>query len=301
MRTFFIGLAMSMAGASLLAPAVPAAATAAAERLPTGDGSFVFTGWQGPAITVFTHLPTTVTADTPIVFVMHGRGRDAERYRKEWAGLADANKFILITPQFDKAAFPDTQMYNHGGFRNADGSLRPRAQWTFSAIEPMFDAVKARTGSKVARYAIYGHSAGAQFVHRYVLLVPHPRISAAVSANAGSYAWPSFEKDYPFGLRGAPVDNAQLKRAFATPLVVLLGTADIDPNSESLPRDPAAMEQGPYRLARGKAFYTAAEAKAKELGVPFRWRLRYADGIAHSDGGMAAFAAPLLAEGFGAK
>lgn len=272
-----------------------------AAQLPAGDGSFQFTGWNGPAITVFTHLPPTVTATTPIVFVMHGQGRDAERYRRDWASLADANGFVLVTPQFDRKTFPASRDYNYGGFEDAAGKLRPRDQWTFSAIEPMFDEVRRRTASRVAKYEIYGHSAGAQFVHRYILLMPNPRISSAVSANAGSYAMPVFDVTYPFGLRGAPVDEAQLKRALAMPLVVLLGTADIDPNHPALPKQPEAMAQGPFRLARGKAFYESAKAVAERLHAPFNWQLRFAEGIAHSDGGMAAFAAPFLGEAGGKK
>src|SRR3546814_9157712 len=75
-----------------------------------------------------------------------------------------------------------------------------------------------------------------------------PLIDIAISANAGSYTMPVVDVDYPFGLRGAPVDEAGLKRALAMPLVVLLGTADNDPHHPSLPDQPEAMAQGPYRL-----------------------------------------------------
>jgi poly(3-hydroxybutyrate) depolymerase len=235
-----------------------------------------------------------VTAATPIVFVMHGHGRDPDRYLREWTPLADANRFILVVPEFDNARFPGSRSYNHGNFRDAQGRERPRDSWSFSAIDPLFDEVRARTGSQVPTYAIYGHSAGAQFVHRFALFMPEARFHAAVSANAGSYAFPTFDVAFPFGLGGTPVDQAALARALAKPMVILLGTADIDPDDDNLPRQPEAMRQGPYRLARGEAFYAAAKAKAAELGVRFGWQLKYAKGIGHSNGDMAAFAAPLL-------
>lgn len=301
------GLATAIGVAALLAAAAPPsastvpqamAASPASASLPAGDGSFVFTGWKGPPVKVYTHLPDHVTATTPIVFVMHGMLRDPIRYRNEWRALADSGRFILITPEFDQKNFPHNRAYNYGGFRTRDGSLRPRDEWTFAAIDPLFEQVRHLTGSRVQTFAIYGHSAGAQFTHRYVLLTQDPLVGIAISANAGSYTMPVLDIDYPYGLRGAPVDEAGLKRALAMPLVVLLGTADIDPNHRELPRDPEAMAQGPYRLARGNTFYATAKAAADRLHTPFNWTLQFAPGVAHSDRDMAPFAAKILAQHF---
>src|SRR3546814_12883726 len=93
---------------------------------------------------------------------MHGAGRDPDRYRNEWRALADTNAFILITPGFDKKNFPKSRSYNYGGFRDADGDLRPRDEWTFAAIDPLFREVRQRTGTQVETFGIYGHSAGGQ-------------------------------------------------------------------------------------------------------------------------------------------
>lgn len=289
-------------GALLLAasPIVAVAQTnetpqSAAERLLAGDGRFQFDGWAGPAIQVWTHVPAAVEASTPVVIVMHGRGRDADRYLAEWRDLAEQHRFILAVPEFDAERFPRANAYNHGHFRTQDGASRPRETWTFSAIEPLFDAVKQRTGSQVEGYGLYGHSAGAQFVHRFALLMPEARYRVAVSANAGSYAFPDLEIDYPFGLHGAPVDEADLKAALQRPLTILLGTADTDPNHASLPRGARADRQGEHRLARGEAFFEAGRAAAARLGVPFGWRIAHAPGVAHQNGGMAQTAAPILA------
>lgn len=277
----------------------PLAISANTERLAAGSGTFAFDGWAGPSLTIWYYVPAAITTRTPVVFVMHGRGRDADRYRNEWAALAEANGFILAVPEFDNARFKGTDAYNRGGFQNADGSLRPRPNWTFSAIEPLFDAIKARTGSMVPSYGIYGHSAGAQFVHRFALFMPEARFHAAVTANAGAYAMPDRTLAYPFGLRDTPVDEAGLKHALAKPMVVLLGTADNDPNHESLPREPEAMAQGPHRFARGRAFYDAAKAKAAALGVRFAWQLRTVEGVGHNNARMAVAAAPIIGQPLG--
>ena len=131
-------------------------------------------------------------------------------------------------------------------------------------------------------------------MHRYVLLMPQSRAHIVISANAGSYAMPKLDVDYPFGLRDAPADAAQLRRALAAPLVVLLGTTDTDPDHAALPRQPEAMAQGEHRLARGMNFFAAARDAAIRMKAPFKWELKYADGIGHSNRRMAIFAAPLL-------
>ena len=74
MRRWFLALVAMVIGAS----AVPAAASI---PVPGQAGSFVFTGWDGPPLPVFYQLPEPLTADTQIVFVMHGVNRDADRYR----------------------------------------------------------------------------------------------------------------------------------------------------------------------------------------------------------------------------
>lgn len=298
----FVGVAALtlMMGCAPAGPINPAAssnpATIASTKLPQGDGRFVFDGWAGPALRVWTHVPAQIGKETPIVIVMHGRGRDADRYRDEWKDLAEAEGFILAVPEFDAERFPGSNSYNHGWFREADGTPRPREQWSFAAIEPLFDEVKNRSGSQVKGYALYGHSAGAQFVHRFVLLMPEARYNSAVTANAGSYAFPDFNVGYPFGLKGAPIDERGLKQVLGKPVVVLLGTADNDINHKSLPQQPQAKKQGAHRLARGEAFFAAGKQSAHDLGVPFGWRLRHVPGVAHSNDGMARAAAPLLGE-----
>ncbi len=267
----------------------------ASDRLAPGDSRFVFDDWGGPALRIWTHAPENVGPATPIVIVMHGRGRDADRYRDEWRDLAEQHGFILAVPEFDAERFPGANAYNHGYFRDKQGALRPRPQWSFSAIEPLFDDLKRRSGSQVEGYGLYGHSAGAQFVHRFVLLTPEARYRVAISANAGSYAFPDLTQAYPFGLEGAPADEAGLEAALQKPLVLLLGTADTDPAHPSLPHGRNADAQGPHRLARGQAFYAAGQAEAERSGVRFGWRVTYAPGIAHDNGGMAGFAAPILA------
>ncbi len=150
------------------------------------------------------------------------------------------------------------------------------------------------TGNRSERYSIYGHSAGAQFVHRYLYFMPEARVDRAVAANAGWWTLPDLKVDFPYGLRGSSINESGLKALLQRPLVVLLGTADTDPNHANLRRTPEAMAQGAYRFARGQYFYAAGQRQAKALGVPLAWKLETATGVGHVDKDMAPYAVDIL-------
>lgn len=275
-------------------PTARAPATTAVEPMPAGDGKFGFDGWAGPPLTVWYHLPAGVTPETPVVFVLHGVNRDADRYRDQWSSLAEQRRFILVVPEFDEEHFPDARSYNLGNVFDGNGQRVPRARWSFSAIEPLFDAVRAKTGTRVDRYGLYGHSAGAQFVHRYLMFVPEARVGGVVAANAGWYTMPDWNVAFPYGLRGSGVTEPALRIALQRPLTVLLGTADDDPDHPNLRRTPEAMAQGPHRLARGEAFMATAARAAADANAPMAWKLERVEGIVHDNAGMAPRAAALL-------
>lgn len=248
----------------------------------------------GHELPVWHYRPAGLAADAPVLFVIHGVGRNAEEYLEDWVELADAKRFLLVVPEFTKKEFPGEESFNSGNLFDAAGRLRPREEWSFSMIEPAFDAVRARLGSTRADYALYGHSAGAQFVQRFLYFVPEVRVSRAVAANAGWYMLPELERAFPYGLKGTPADAAALRRAFAFPLHVLLGDADIDPKHASLRHSPEADEQGLHRFARGQYFFNRAKAAAVASDTSFNWMLSIAPNVAHSNKGMAPYAARLL-------
>ncbi len=255
--------------------------------------SFTFeqAGYQ---VRVWYSLPAQATPDTPVVIVMHGVARDGERYLADWMPLAQEGKFLLVVPEFSKEQFPGETGYIFGNTVDKAGAALPRERWSFSMIEPVFDAVKARTGNKTERYRLYGHSAGAQFVQRFVYFVPAARVERIVSANAGWYMLPDLSVAFPYGLKNTPVAEADLRHALALPMTILLGTADIDPVLHSLRHTPESDAQGPYRLARGKFFFAQAAEAAQRYQLPLRWQLAFAPDIDHDDARMAPFAMKAL-------
>jgi poly(3-hydroxybutyrate) depolymerase len=248
----------------------------------------------GHELPVWHYRPVGLAPDAPVLFVIHGVGRNADEYLEDWVALADAKKFLLVVPEFTKKEFPGEESFNSGNLFDAAGRLRPREEWSFSMIEPAFDAVCAQLGSTRNDYALYGHSAGAQFVQRFLYFVPDARVSRAVAANAGWYMLPELDRAFPYGLKGTPIEAAALRRALAFPLNVLLGDADIDPKHASLRHSPEADEQGFFRFARGQYFFNRAKAVAGALNTPFNWMLSIAPNVAHSNKGMAPYAARLL-------
>ena len=225
---------------------------------------------------------------------MHGMQRNADEYRDQWYALAEEHDFLLVVPEFDERDFAGARGYNLGHVYGPKGGARDPSRWAFSAIEPIFDEVRRRYGMTAQGYAIYGHSAGAQFVHRFLLHVPDARVSRAVSANAGWYTMPDLAVDFPYGVRGSVVGRDRLRQALQLPLVVLLGQDDTDPEDPDLRRTPGALAQGPHRLARGQAFFGAGQVAAQQLGVPYAWRLETVPGADHDNRKMAPAAIPYL-------
>ena len=261
----------------------------------SGDLTFDFGDWSGPAIPVRLFVPDAVAADTPIVIVIHGASRDAERYYRDWRSEAVKQGFVLVVPYFSREDFPKSAHYNLGHvFEPGTSVKRPAAVWTFAAIEPLFDTVVAMLDGRQAQYTLFGHSAGSQFLHRFLYYVPEARVKRAIAANAGWYTMPDFGVRYPYGLGESGVSEDVLASYFARDLVVLLGDADTVREDEDLRKTPEAELQGPHRFARGHTFFRVARAKADALGLDFNWRLQVVPGAVHSNADMTPAAALLV-------
>lgn len=262
----------------------------------TGPAEGNYTDPLPATIAVSTYAPPACAAKPcPLLIAVHGMGRNAKSARDAWKAAADQAEFLVLAPRFDNEQFP-SRLFQQGGVRGEPD----KAKWTFGLIERLFDA--ARTSGRVAgnSYTIFGHSAGAQFVHRMIMLMPEARIETAAVANAGYYTLPALtgERAYPYSLKGTPAVDAMLARALAKPMLVMLGDQDIDPNHRQLNKSHGAEEQGATRFARGQHFMAAAAAEARRLGVTLRWREIDVPSVAHDQRGMAKAAA---AELFGAR
>ena len=278
----------------LFHPAVPVNAQQAA--LKFGADQFIFQHGDDKLarpITVWTYRPKQISPDARVLFVMHGVQRDGERYRDEWRAYAERDKALLLVPEFSAAYFPGSGGYSSAkpGARLADEDLTPAA---YSALEKIFDRAIKLAGVDAIDYRLYGHSAGAQFVHRFIMFNPAARVKFAVAANAGWYMMPDYDVRFPYGLKGSGIDSAKLRASLAKKLVVLLGEKDIDPQHPSLNRGAGPMRQGRQRFERGQNFFRAAQHAAEKLQVNLSWELATVPNADHDNAKMAPAAAPLL-------
>jgi poly(3-hydroxybutyrate) depolymerase len=276
------------------AAALATVSTAQAQEIAVGSGRFEraeAAGVTADRQEIHYHRPATWTPTGRIVIVMHGVNRDADRYRDEWRSLADQYGFLLIVPKFSATKFPGDTWYNFGGMVDAGGKPRPRDGWSFGVVDRVFADVRATTGATRPTYSLYGHSAGAQFVHRYLLFAPSPTVDMAVAANAGWYTMPLFGEVFPYGLKDSPATEADVRRFLARPLVLQLGEADTNPQHSSLRRTPEADRQGLHRFTRGLNYLAVGKREAERLGVPLAWKLVTVPGVGHSNGKMAEHAA----------
>lgn len=261
--------------------------TAMATDAP-GSGQFTFDSWNGPDLPVYYHEPSGDSfEDAPIVIVLHGTRRNAEDYAESWRELSREFGLRVYAPEFSRQDFRGSRHYNLGSV----GSDRPSA---FSALEPLFAAIRAR-GETSDGYYLFGHSAGAQFVHRALFFEDLDNLELAIAANAGWYTLPDKTTDWPYGTGTLPVGGPALKAWLEKPLLIMLGDQDTDPNGTSLRKTTEAMEQGPHRFARGQYFFQLAKQAAEALNAEFRWRKETVPGVAHSNRGMAKAAAPIIA------
>ena len=88
-----------------------------ADQPPQGKSDFVFVDDQGNAdkpIRVWLYRLEKFTADSPIVFVIHGTLRNGETYREPWIPLVEKAGALLVVPEFSLEHYKDIASYQFG-------------------------------------------------------------------------------------------------------------------------------------------------------------------------------------------
>jgi len=266
-------------------------------NLADGAGRFDFVDDKGNAdlpLTVWYYRPKAFERQRPVLFVIHGRDRNGAEYRDAWIEHAEQGGYLLLCPEFSRENYPDFRKFNLGYMFDDDDQPRDKERWSFMAIEHLFDRVVQDNQLDASGYTIYGHSAGGQFVHRMAIFLPEARFKRAIAANPGWYTMPKSMVSFPYGLQGSGLGDEYLKQALQRRLVVLLGTADANPDDENLLTNEEANAQGPHRFARGQSFYQAGEAAARELSADFKWELIEVPDVGHDNVKMAPAASKLV-------
>ena len=226
-------------------------------------------------VPIFYVTPNRINKDTRLVVVMHGRKRNAEEYRDQWVDYAKDLNLVVLVPEFSEDKFPGVHTYNYGNVFNADGQKQSIESRLFSLIEPLVKESLNRFKVRSDHWGIYGHGAGAHFVHRYVIHNPQSSHTLAIAANLGWYLTMT-DKDWPFGLNKSGISDTMLKDAFNKYFLLMLGMSDVStkPNTPYVASIfDKVTDQGKHRLERGRNFFNGVLKKSNELDTFLKWGL----------------------------
>lgn len=254
-------------------------------------GSFTYTPHSplnNQKVKVYYHIPSGDITTMPIVMSFHGASRNADDYRDYWISMANENEFMVFAPEFSADNYPGlgdnylmANIFDDGDNPSPE-TFNNTKEWTFSVIDPLFDYIKADLAGKQLKYNAWGHSGGAQFLHRFVIYMPDSKLNVAVCSNAGWYTVPENTVSFPYGIFNGQLPDSDLKSAFSKKLIVHLGQDDTDPNSSGLRHNTVVdNQQGLFRLERGQYFYNTAQITAQNMSTEFNWEKHEVAGIAH--------------------
>lgn len=266
--------------------------------ITNGNGKFeynMYTPLKDKPVNIYYSISEGDMSDMPIIFVFPGTNRDADNYIRPWVEIAKENRCMVFSIEFPEKYYTSDE-YITGNVIDKSGKFVDKEKWTFSIIDPIFEYIKAETKNKSTKYNMFGHSAGAQFVHRYVLFNSDAKVDKAIAANSGWYTMPLFNVDFPYGLKNTQLSRTDVASAFKVDMTVHLGEKDNDPNDSSLRKTPEAMAQGAHRYARGQYFYNNSKSMAEASGYGFEWMLRKVPNVAHDQAAMAKDAAAVFFE-----
>ena len=255
---------------------------------------FTFTSWDKPNLDVFYHLPKTIDSDTKVLFVVHGNTRNADDYLNTWIRLTKDKNIAIFAPHFKRSSFIS---FNTLQMSTSNGKIRTNTDlYLNNSIDTLFKFIKAKFKLTDKLYDIYGHSAGAQFVHRYLLMSDNPSVNRAVAANAGWYTFLN-GADFPYGVKSPPISlsDSNVKKFLSMDLHILIGSNDIDVNS-SINKSKGAQNQGLNRYQRAKNFFEYTESIVEQNNLEFNWKYQVVPGAPHSNKVMSRAAVLLLFE-----
>ncbi len=191
---------------------------------------------------------------TDLLIAVHGVRRNALEQWQAFAAQAHARGCHLLVPCFDAQHYPDYQRLGRPGHGQ-------RADLHLIAL---VGSLAGEHGFDPAALRLFGHSGGAQFVHRFVLAHPDMVRRYALSA-PGWYTFPDETLHYPLGTGHPPTGFPRLEawRYLRVPGRVFVGQRE-HANSRLLRRSERLDQtQGLSRLDRARAWVRAMHLAAR--------------------------------------
>lgn len=292
-------------------------------ELNRGSGFFKINGigkHQNDSITIFYHKPINFTRSSKILIVVPGAGRNGDSYRDSWIKTSEKHSVLVLSPSYPEKDY-NYGDYHLGGiikgldlskgisFKKGTNQVHidenviefnvdtNKGNWIFNDFDRIFELVKKSSKSNQKKYDMFGHSAGGQILHRFVLFQPNSKANRILASNAGTYTLLDSETFYPFGIENVNFTKKQLKKSFNKKLVLFLG--ELDNNLETkgrMLRSKTADKQGTSRIVRGKNFYSFSKKLSENSKLKFKWKLEVVPNIGHNQKKMAKAAAEYLYE-----
>lgn len=236
---------------------------------------YQFTTGEEP-IKIHYFVPTNKASDSEVLVVLHGLNRNAVVFRNTMQDIAEERNAILIVPEFSEERFPGASGFNFGNvYTNGNnptfGGLNLETDWSFSIIEPLFDYVVTQLQLNISSYKMYGHSAGAQFVHRFLLFKPNNRCEKFLVSASGWYTLVDNEIPFPYGLDNSILFGRDLSHAYRANVIVQVGENDNDPNDPTLRNNEFTLQQGAHRKERAEFYYNFHQEQAGIENSEFNW------------------------------
>ena len=250
-----------------------------------------FAYWDKPDVEIFYITPEIINKDTKVLFVIHGNSRNAEDYLSAWIPHVTNKNVIVAAPQFRKIDFRYfflLEMAESSGKLNSN-----KDEYLNNSISLFFNYLKSKFSLSTETYRMFGHSAGAQFTHRYMLLSMDNRISNTVIANAGWYTFIT-DDEFPYGINNSPINisNEQIKWFMSKKANLLIGSDDI--GFKSVNSSKGAKLQGLTRVDRATNYFNSLIMNAESRGYALRWNYRVLDRVDHDFKKVTPYAAQIL-------
>lgn len=258
----------------------------------TGSGMVVYNEYvplKDKPINIYYYIPEGGNIKTmPILIVLHGAARDPEEFLNALKEKAKEKKVMVFAPGFSKEFYSNSDYQEVGIFTN-ENALKSEGEQTISVIDPIFRFIVTHSVSGAKKYDIYGHSAGGQFVHRFMLFHYSPYVNRAMVGSPGWYTFPDTKSPYPYGLKNTNSENEKTIQKFLSKHVILqLGLKDTIRESY-LRVTPEAEAQGANRYARGINFFNYLQEKAETNHWKFNWTKVVVPDVPHNSGLMGQF------------
>jgi len=252
-----------------------------------------FAVWNNSDVELFYTLPEEINNQTQVLFIVHGGARDSEKYLDIWKKFTEHKNIILVAPEFKRADYED---YEYLNISDDYGVLNKNLnEHLHNSLSIFFSFFKSKYNLEIDTYKLYGHSGGAQFVHRLLLFSDYDNVSSAVIAGARSYTFLNNE-NYPYGLKESNhLSDKKIKRYLSQRVTFLIGNQDIKKFESSKKNNiQAKAMQGNNRFEVGINYFNNLITVSERQKIPLRWKFQIAKGVAHDNEKMSLLASEIL-------